>query len=83
MIASIDWRPSGSATSFDLAVEHVGPNTGDALNRVTVPPITAIDLGIRHRFSIGDHRAVLRLQATNLFNTYGWEVVNNNAFIYI
>jgi iron complex outermembrane recepter protein len=83
MIASLEWRPAGSATSVDLAVEHVGPNTGDALNRVRVDPITTVDLGLRHRFSLGGHGAVLRLQATNLFNSYGWEVAGNSAFIYV
>jgi iron complex outermembrane recepter protein len=82
LIASIDWRPRGSATSIDLAVEHIGPNTGDARNNVRVQPITTLDLGVRHRFRIGGQQAVLRLQATNLFNAYGWEVAGNNAFIY-
>ena len=83
MIASIDWRPAGSATSVDLAVEHIGPNTGDAMNHVRVEPFTTVDLGLRHRFKLGVEQAVLRLQATNLFNSYGWEVAGNNAFIYI
>jgi iron complex outermembrane receptor protein len=83
LIASLDWRPTGSATSFDVAVEHIGPNTGDALNRVRVDPLTTVDLGVRHRFQLGKENAVLRLQATNVFNAYGWEVAGNNAFIYI
>lgn len=83
MIASADWRPRGSATSVDLAVEHIGPNTADALNHVRVEPFTTVDLGLRHRFKLGSEQAVLRLQATNLFNTYGWEVAGNNAFIYL
>jgi iron complex outermembrane recepter protein len=83
LIASMDWRPRGSATSFDVAVEYIGPNTGDALNTVRVEPITTVDLGIRHRFNLAGQQAVLRLQATNLFNAYGWEVAGNNAFIYV
>jgi iron complex outermembrane receptor protein len=82
LIGSFDWRPPGSATSVDIAVEHVGPNVGDVLNLVPVDAITTIDLGIRHRFRLGSSDAVLRLQATNLLNEYGWEVAGNNAFIY-
>lgn len=83
LIASIDWRPPGWATSFDLAVEHIGPNTGDALNRVRVDPYTTVDVGLRHRFRLASKDVVFRLQATNLFDTYGWEVAGNNAFIYV
>jgi iron complex outermembrane receptor protein len=83
MIASLDWRPPGSATSLDIALEHVGANVGDALNRVRVDPFTTLDVGVRHRFKMGDRSAVVRLQATNLFNTFGWEVSGNNAFIYL
>jgi iron complex outermembrane receptor protein len=82
LIASLDWRPFGSATSFDVAVEHIGPNTGDALNRVRIDPFTTVDVGVRHRFKLGTEDVVMRLQATNLFNAYGWEVAGNNAFIY-
>jgi iron complex outermembrane receptor protein len=83
LIGNLDWRPIGSATSFDVAVEHVGLNVGDALNLVKVSPITTIDLGLRHRFKLGEGNAVLRLQATNVLNEYGWEVAGNNAFIYV
>lgn len=83
LIASLDWRPVGSATSIDVALEHVGANIGDALNRIRVDPFTTLDVGIRHRFRLGAENAMLRLQATNLFNAYGWEVVGSNAFLYI
>lgn len=83
LIASLDWRRPSSATSFDMAVEHVGPNTGDARNDIRVRPYTTFDVGLRHRFRLADSPAVFRVQATNLFNSYGWEVAGNNAFIYI
>jgi iron complex outermembrane receptor protein len=82
LIASLDWRPPSSPASFDLAIEHVGPNNGDALNHVRVAPFTTIDIGVRYRFGLGASSAVLRLQATNLLNSYGWEVAGNNAFVY-
>ncbi len=82
LIASLDWRPPSSATSIDVAVEHVGPNTGDALNNVRVRPYNSVDVGVRHRFRLDEAPAVFRVQATNLLNSYGWEVAGNNAFIY-
>jgi len=82
LIANVDWRPPGSRTSLAVAIAFVGPNTGDALKRVRVEPYTTVDVGLRHRFRLGEAAAVLRLQATNLLNSYGWEVAGNNAFIY-
>lgn len=82
LVASLDWRPPSSPTSVDVAVEHIGPNTGDARNDVRVAPYTTVDIGLRHRFRMGDSQAVLRIQATNVLNSYGWEVAGNNAFIY-
>ncbi len=82
LIASAEWRPPGAATSFDVAAERIGPNTGDALNRVRVSPYTLLNVGLRYRFEAGQARAVLRLQATNLLDAYGWEVAGDNAFVY-
>ncbi|MDQ8755326.1 TonB-dependent receptor [Sphingosinicella sp. LHD-64] len=84
LIANLDYRlPEFPALSFDLAVEHAGRRYGDAANDVRVPARTIVDLGLRHRFQLGRVPAVLRVQATNLFNTYGWDVEGNNAFVYI
>lgn len=82
LIVSADWRPASSATSVDLAVEHVGPNIGDTRNDVRVRPYTTVDLGLRHRFTLAGAPAVFRVQATNLLGSYGWEVAGDNAFIY-
>lgn len=84
LIGNIDWRPSGlAALSFDLAVEHSGRRYADAANHVRVPARTTVDLGARYRFKFGELPAVLRIQVTNLFNAYGWDVEGNNAFAYI
>lgn len=82
-VASVDWRPSSSPTSIDATVEHIGPNTADARNRVRVAPYTTLNIGLRHRFEVGRATALFRVQATNLFNAYGWEVAGDNAFVYI
>ncbi len=84
LIGNIDWRlPGLPALSLDLAVEQSGRRYADAANRVRVPARTTVDLGARYRFRLGKLPAVLRVQATNLFNTYGWDVEGNNAFVYI
>ena len=64
-------------------MEHAGRRYADAANDVRVPARTIVDLGLRYRFRLGRVPAVLRVQATNLFNTYGWDVEGNNAFVYI
>ena len=84
LIANVDWRvPVLAALSFDLAVDHAGRRYADAANELRVPARTIVDLGARYRFRLAGAPAVLRLQATNLFNTYGWDVEGNNAFVYI
>lgn len=84
LIGNVDWRlPGHAALSFDLAVEHSGRRYADAANHVRVPARTTVDLGARYRFKLGGLPAVLRLQATNLLGTYGWDVEGNNAFVYI
>jgi iron complex outermembrane receptor protein len=84
LIANVDWRvPAHDALSFDVAVEHRGPIHGDAANAVRVPARTIVDLGMRYRFRLGEAPAVLRVQATNLFDAYGWDVRGNNAFSYV
>ncbi|MGK6318006.1 TonB-dependent receptor domain-containing protein [Sphingomonas sp. DT-204] len=81
---NIEWRPpQWDAFSADLAAEHRGPTYSDVANALRVGSYTTIDLGVRYRFALQGAPAVLRLQATNLFNTYGWEVFGNNAFTYI
>lgn len=84
LTGTIDWRPSQiPALSFDIGIEHAGRRYADAANAVRVPARTTVDVGARYRFGIGKLPAVLRVQATNLFNSYGWDVEGNNAFAYI
>jgi iron complex outermembrane receptor protein len=84
MIVNLDWRfPKLPALSLDLAIDHAGPRYADAANDVLVPGRTTVDLGVRYRFRVRKTAAVARLQVSNLFNTYGWEIEGNNAFGYI
>jgi iron complex outermembrane recepter protein len=52
-------------------------------NRIRIAPYTIVDLGVRHRFTIREAPAVLRLEVSNLFDSYGWDVVGSNAFVYV
>ena len=84
LVTNFDWRPGGAGPlSVDLAVEHQGRQYADAANFVAVPARAIVNLGARYRFSLARAPAVLRLQATNLFDAYGWDVAGNNAFTYI
>lgn len=84
LVSNFDWRPGGTSPfSADLAIEHRGRQYADAANLVAVPARTIFNLGARYRFSVARVPAVLRLQATNVFDTHGWEVAGNNAFTYI
>jgi iron complex outermembrane receptor protein len=80
--ASLDWRPAGGRLSFDAGLQHEGPRYADALNRVRVPALTTIDVGVRYRLRLAGAPATLRVQVTNLFDAFGWAPVSSNAFLY-
>lgn len=83
LIASLDWRTPGSPFSYDLAVEHLGPAWADTRNQVRVGSHAVVNLGTRFRWPLGEGRtAVLRVQATNLLNSYSWDIVGENGFVY-
>lgn len=84
LTGNVEWRPPWlRALSIDLAADLKGPMRGDVANRVRVGSYTSVDLGMRYRFRLSDRPAVLRLQATNLYDTYAWEVSGSNAFTYV
>jgi iron complex outermembrane receptor protein len=84
LIGSLDWQlPFVASVSLDVTAKRLGRRFADAENALRVPPQTTVDLGARYRFKLGRVPAVLRLQALNLLNAYGWEIEGNNAFSYI
>ncbi|MBB6426896.1 TonB-dependent siderophore receptor [Sphingopyxis sp. JAI128] len=84
LAANVDYRlPAVPSLSVDVALQHAGRRYADAANDVRVPSRTLVDVGIRYRFRVAKLPAVVRLQATNLFDVYGWDVEGNNAFAYI
>ncbi|MFM6931731.1 MAG: TonB-dependent receptor domain-containing protein [Novosphingobium sp.] len=44
-----------------------------------LPSYIALDLGLRHRFKIGNLPASARMQLQNVFNRTGWKVITSNT----
>jgi iron complex outermembrane recepter protein len=82
-VANVDWRPSGtSGWSFDLALESLSARTANTANTLSAPPRETLALGTRYRFKLGALPALIRIQATNIFNDYGFQVSSSGGFTY-
>lgn len=81
---NIDWRldQGRSPLSFDVAAESLSARVANAANSFTAPARATINLGGRFRFDLGNNKSLLRLQITNLFNHYGWQVSSSGGFTY-
>lgn len=78
---SADWRPGfAPGLSFDMRLSYRSPEIATVNNLVSVPTRTLIDLGGRYRFKIAGNDAVLRIQATNLFDQQGFDLRGANAY---
>jgi len=78
---SADWRPGfAPGLSLDLRMSYRSPEIATVNNLVSVPTRTLIDLGGRYRFKLAGNEAVLRIQATNLFDQQGFELRGANAY---
>ena len=78
---SADWRPGfAPGLSLDLRMSYRSPEIATVNNLVSVPTRTLIDLGGRYRFKLAGNDAVLRIQATNLFDQQGFELRGANAY---
>jgi iron complex outermembrane recepter protein len=82
-ILNLDWRPVGQTRwSFDLAVESFSSRIGNASNSLIVPARSTLALGTRYRFKLGPLATLIRVQATNVLNEYGWLVNGSGGFTY-
>lgn len=85
-IANFDWRLAGGTSpwSFDLGLESLSARIGNASPNPSVqliaPPREVVNLGGRYRFGLGPYKALVRVQVTNLFNDYGWQVSSSGAY---
>ena len=82
-VLNIDWTPARQTRwSFDAAVESLSSRIGNISNRLTAPPRTILALGFRYRAKLGGVSGLLRVQATNVLNEYGWLVSSGGGFTY-
>lgn len=84
MIFDADWRLDGGTSpfSFDISVNGLSAQVGNAAGTLLAPANTTVDLGMRYRFTIGSITALLRGQVFNIANSYGWTVSSSGAFQY-
>lgn len=79
--ASLDYTPPRwPETSIDIVLDHLGATTALSDNRADAPAITSVDLGLRRDLVLAGTPATLRAQVMNLFDTYGWQVVDDGEY---
>jgi iron complex outermembrane receptor protein len=79
-IASVDYRPPAwKIMSVDVNLSHDARRIVSVDDRVKLPDRTLLDLGTRFYFSIDRKPAVFRLQATNILDTFSWDVAGGSA----
>ncbi len=83
-IANFDWRlaQGHSPWSVDLALESLSARVGNAANTFSAAPGETVNLGVRYRFDLAHHSALIRVQAQNLLNDYRWQVSSSGGFTY-
>lgn len=73
--------PAWRGLAVDAQVERLAARYLDVLNTAKIAPVTVIDLGGRYGFTIGGHRASLRLQVQNATDSFRWNVATSGTFI--
>lgn len=77
----VDYRlPWLQALSVNVGVNHLGKRAGSPDNELMVPGRTLVDLGGRYRFDVMKRSASLRIQVSNLFDDYAWNVTEGGGF---
>jgi iron complex outermembrane receptor protein len=78
---SADWRPPMlPGVSLDTKIAWRSAETATVSNAVAIPARANVDIGGRYRFSLGQNRAMLRLQVTNLFDVRGYDLRGAGAY---
>lgn len=78
---NFNWRPPLlQGLSLDLAVAYNGriPATRD--NALFIPARTLTDIGARFAFALSGHSASFRLSASNIFNSYGYDLQSAGSY---
>ncbi|MDP9422334.1 MAG: TonB-dependent receptor [Pseudomonadota bacterium] len=77
---NFDYRlPWDEKMSVNLGIQHLGKREGNTENTLTIPGRTLVNVGGRYRFQVARLPATLRLQLSNLFNDYAWNVTGSGA----
>ncbi len=72
----LPWVPK---LSLNLGVQHLGKRAGSVDNELAIPGRTLVNLGGRYRFELRELPATLRLQLSNLFDKYAWDVTGGGG----
>ncbi|TWD01172.1 MULTISPECIES: TonB-dependent receptor [unclassified Sphingobium] len=79
--ANLDYRlPNMPALSFDVHMLYEGEKVANAANSATLPAQAVIDLGARYRTRIAGVPTLLRLQAKNVTDVFGWKVSGGGGY---
>ncbi len=69
------WTPKAlGGVSFDAGLSHTGPMAATRDNRVELPALTELDLGLRWPLQIGSRPITLRALLTNATNQRSFEL---------
>ncbi|WP_066479997.1 MULTISPECIES: TonB-dependent receptor domain-containing protein [unclassified Sphingomonas] len=81
---AFDWRPPlGEGVTLSLGVRTQSSIVATSSNAVRVPARTLFDAGVRYGFRLGELPAQARLSATNLADTFGWDVFGSGVYGFI
>jgi iron complex outermembrane receptor protein len=76
----LDYRlPWDRKLSEDLGIQNNGKSAGSPDNELVVPGYTLANLGGRYRFELRNFPATLRLQVSNLFDNYAWNIFGSGG----
>lgn len=72
--------PSVTGLSVTMNATRRGTRYADSLDRVKLPAVTLVDLGVRYRFSLNKIPSLLRFTVQNVGNTYDWQLVGSGGY---
>lgn len=76
----LDYRlPWDEKLSVNLGIQYIGDREGNTANTLTIPGRTQVNVGGRYRFELARLPATFRLQISNLFDDYAWNVTGSGA----
>lgn len=81
-IASADYAIEGTGFSVDAIVENISRQTANTANTIEVPGRSVVHVGGRYRFKAFGKPTTVRAQWSNIFDRYGWSVLNGGVYVY-